>query len=400
MKIDPNALEKRIKRHVRAKMQRFYAVVPPGFEATAGRELARYGITATPDEYGGAAFSGSWEDCWKVHHRARIPIRILVRLDHFTALTFEQLERQIDKFPWELWLQPHLPLTVQVSASQAELYHEGAIADRVERGIQQHLSPWQAIASEREAADGAQAIYVRNVENRITVSLDCSGEMLYKRGYDKHVGAAPLRDTLAAAILQEANFTEFDMLIDPLAGSGTFGLEALLALDGRGAGHVRHFAFEQFPAFRPAAYRHFLAHDAAPAQHQARLRHILLRDHAAQALTILRQNVEQLAALGIQTQRVQIEEADVFASAAPSMEGRKLIVCNPPYGVRLKHDSSLRDFYGNLGQRFRQHWPGCSFAIVAPGKQAEQALALPTARKVIFSHGGLRAALLLGRLKP
>jgi putative N6-adenine-specific DNA methylase len=227
MVISPVALEKRIKRRVRSRKQRFYAVVPPGFEETACRELAEYDISATKEDRGGVAFSGTWEECWRAHHRARIPARILVRLTHFTCTRFDQLERHIEAFPWELWLQPRQLIAFQVDAHRSVLYHEGAIQERAERCVERRLRPWQAISSEADPGHGAQTVYLRNVQNRLTVSLDCSGELLYKRGYDKHVSAAPLRDNIAAAILREANFSEFDTLIDPMAGSGTFGLEAL-----------------------------------------------------------------------------------------------------------------------------------------------------------------------------
>ncbi len=71
MVIHPTALEKRIKRHVRSQQQQFYVIVPPGFEATACRELAAYSISATQEDRGGVAFSGSWEECWKAY-RARV----------------------------------------------------------------------------------------------------------------------------------------------------------------------------------------------------------------------------------------------------------------------------------------------------------------------------------------
>jgi putative N6-adenine-specific DNA methylase len=130
----------------------------------------------------------------------------------------------------------------QVDAQLSALYHEGAIQEHTERCIERRLGPWQAIASEVESGHNTQTIYLRNVQHRLTVSLDCSGELLYKRGYAKHVSTAPPQDNIAAAIFREADLSGFDMLIDPTADSSTFGLEALLGLAEYGAGHFRHFA--------------------------------------------------------------------------------------------------------------------------------------------------------------
>jgi putative N6-adenine-specific DNA methylase len=298
-----------------------------------------------------------------------------------------------------LWLQPRQPLAFQVESHQSALYHQGAIQERAERCVERRLRPWQAISSEIDSSQITQTVYIRNVRNRVTVSLDCSGELLYKRGYDKYVAAAPLRDNIAAAILREASFSEFDTLVDPMAGSGTFGLEALLGLAECGAGHLRHFAFEHFPAFRPAAYRYFLKTNTNPHSERATLRTIVLRDSHKRSLTIIRHNLQQLTAAGVDTEQVKVEHADFFTSSAESIPGKILITTNPPYGTRLKSAQNTRAFFGKLGQHLRQHWQGCSFAIIAPGKVAERALALPVARKVVFSNGGISAALLMGKIR-
>jgi putative N6-adenine-specific DNA methylase len=399
MKIDLTALEKRIKRHVRAQQQQFYAVVPPGFEDTACRELAACGISATPEDRGGVAFTGTWEDCWKAHHRTRIPARILVRLTYFTCTKFDQLERNLEAFPWELWLQPCQPVAFQVESHQSALYHQRAIQERAERCVERRLRPWKAISLDVESGQSVQTVYFRNVRNRMTISLDCSGELLYKRGYDKHVAVAPLRDNIAAAILQEANFAKFDTLVDPMAGSGTFGLEALLGLAGCGAGHLRHFAFEDFPVFRPAAYGYFLKMNTNPHSERATLRSIVLRDSHERLLTIMRHNLQQLTAAGVDTEWVGVEQVDFFTTSVESTFGKTFITINPPYGTRLKSAQNTRTFFGKLGQHLRRNWQGCSFAIIAPGKAAERALALPVTRKVVFSNGGISAALIMGRIK-
>ena len=337
----------------------------------------------------------------------------MVRLTQFSCTRFEQLERQLEAFPWELWLQPHQTVAFQVDSYQSVLYHEGAIQERAERCVERRLRPWQTISSETDSVDGVQTIYLRNVRNQITVSLDCSGELLYKRGYDKHVADAPLRDNIAAAILQEADFSGFDTLIDPMAGSGTFGLEALLALADSGAGHFRHFAFEHFSAFRPPAYRYFLNTDAPSRPERAILQTIVLCDVHDRPLAIIRHNLQQLTAMGVDTARVRMEQADFFYNAKASVgtptsvgalagaefiSGKTLVVMNPPYGTRLKGAQSTRAFFGKLGQQLRRNWQGCSFAIIAPGQEAERALALPVARKIVFSNGGISTALLMGKI--
>ena len=399
MIISSEALQKRVKRRVRARKQQFYAVVPPGFEETACRELAECGISAQQEDRGGVAFSGSWEDCWKAHHRTRIPARIMVRLSRFTCIRFEQLEQDMTEFPWELWLQPRRPVEFQVDARQSALYHEGAIQERAARWIEHRLRPWQAVSSEVESDHGAQTVYIRNVHNRVTVSLDCSGELLYKRGYDKHVAAAPLRDNIAAAILQEAGVAGFDTLVDPMAGSGTFGLEALLGLSGCGAGHFRHFAFEMFPVFRPAAYSYFLRTNSGPSRDRVQLKTILLSDYHERPLMIMRHNLQQLAAAGVSTEEVRVENVDFFTTNAERAPGKVLVTINPPYGTRLNSTQNTNAFFGKLGHHLRRNWRGCSFAVIAPGKEAERALALPVARKVLFHNGGISAALLLGRIR-
>ncbi|PIE29275.1 hypothetical protein CSA57_09720 [candidate division KSB3 bacterium] len=399
VQISQNALEKRIKRRIRSRTQHFYAVVPPGFEDTACRELAACGISARQEERGGVAFSGQWEDCWKAHHAARIPARILVRLDRFYCTRFEQLEKHVRRFPWELWIRPHHVLAFQVDAQRSALYHEGAVRERLESWVTERLAPWRVISPEPGPEPAMQTVYVRILRNHVTVSLDCSGELLYKRGYEKHVDFAPLRDNIAAAILQEADVSGFDTFVDPMAGSGTFGLETLLLLAKRAAGHYRHFAFEDFPVFRPAAYRHVLKTVFAERRVSARLSSLILCDVRRRSLDIIRYNLKCIAEQGIDTGRVSVKQLDFFQTGAELISGNTLICLNPPYGMRLKSAQSTRNFFVKLGQHLRRYWKGCSFAVIAPGEEAERALALPSSQKMLFHNGGISAAVLIGTLQ-
>ncbi|PIE35265.1 hypothetical protein CSA56_04825 [candidate division KSB3 bacterium] len=399
MEITLTALEKRIKRHVRAKKHTFYAIVPPGFEEAACQELADYEISSQQKDRGGVVFSGKWEDCWKAHHRARIPARLLVRLTKFSSSRFDQLEKALEDFPWELWLQPHLPVAFHVDAQQSTLYHEGAIQERAERCIEKRLHSWQFVVPKPESSRGTQTVFLRNFRNQITVSLDCSGGLLYKRGYDKHVDSAPLRDNIAAAILREANFSRFDTLIDPMAGSGTFGLEALLGLSKYGAGHFRHFAFELFPVFRSAAYQYFLKTQTEARLKQSTLRSIILCDSQKRPITIMHHNLQQLAAADIDTDSVKVGQSDFFQVKGEFISGKTLVCLNPPYGTRLKATQNTRNFFGKLGQHLRKGWRGCSFAIIAPGEDAERALSLPVSKKILFYNGGISTAVIMGTIR-
>ncbi|HSQ41476.1 MAG TPA: hypothetical protein VLM37_04265 [Fibrobacteraceae bacterium] len=394
------ALQRRIRQKVQGLPQDFRVVAHPGFEETVAEEIREI-LASSPSfqsdslqtSLGGVEFSGRMEDLWRLHILARTPSRICLRIAQFKATQFPELVRKISQLPWELYMSPHAEGSIQVSAHHSRLIHSEAIEERVAAGIAQRLSPWRSVLPQPEKPLPAQTVFVRMADDFCSISLDGSGDLLFKRGYGKHTGAAPLRDTLAACILRWAGWSQCDRLVDPMSGSGTFSLEAFLE---RSADHIpgrmRSFAFEGWPCFRPATYQYLLSHSA---KFNHPLVAISAADSEAMAVRILRHNLATVGADG----NIDVRQIDFFHDPEiqePFCRTTCLVVLNPPYGIRLPQGQTA--FYKAIGERLRLRYAGCRFAIICPSPEERDALGLRWEKQVLTRNGGLDVAVICGRL--
>jgi putative N6-adenine-specific DNA methylase len=226
---------------------------------------------------------------------------------------------------------------------------------------------------------------------RATYYIDTSGEPLFKRGYRRESAEAPLRENLAAGLLQLAGWAPGTTLLDPLCGSGTIAVEAaLIALD-IAPGSKRRFAFQKLSWYdgptwqriKQAAQRR--AKPVAPAGIHA-------SDSDAAAIARSRAN---LAAAGV-AGSVSVEQADVLARPAPAGSG--VIVSNPPYGVRLAGSATLAAFYPRLGDALKQHFAGWTAYLLSADARLPKLIGLKASRRTPLYNGALECRLYEYRL--
>jgi putative N6-adenine-specific DNA methylase len=225
MNISTN-LEKRIKRHVIGPSHACFAITLPGFESVCAREIGALGdsIAVSGIAKGGVFFNARLVDLLRANLFVRTAVRVLMRLAEAKVTNFAQLESLADKIPWDLYLPSGDLPAVRVSTRHSRLYHSQAVALRLQERIRAF---WQALAVV-PVDGGGQTLFTRLENDRLTVSLDSSGESLYQRGFKSHRAHAPLRETMAAAILELCGFSPVRPLVDPMCGAGTFALEAAM----------------------------------------------------------------------------------------------------------------------------------------------------------------------------
>ena len=197
---------------------KIFAVVLPGLEKYAEIELIQLGIKKTIAIRGGVEFACHPRKLYYLNNFARIPTRFLVRLGSFTAKSFSEFESKFLKFDLNSYLTSNA-IEMKVSCQHCKLYHTGAIIERVHRYLK------KPIIKDASGKD-SQKLYINGKDDEFTISIDSSGENLHKRGVMKYRGKAPLRETIAAAMLQAAQ-VEND-LWDPMCGSGTLPIEYYL----------------------------------------------------------------------------------------------------------------------------------------------------------------------------
>lgn len=312
-----------------------FATSAPGLEPTLEAELIRLGIAAKAED-GGAAWRGDLRSVYSVNLHARTASRVLVRAAVFRARTFFELERHARRVPWARFLAGGREVRLRVTSRKSKLYHEGAVAERLLGAIQvaTGVSGGLAMGEDSEGDDAATQLFVvRLLRDTCTISADASGELLHRRGYRQALAKAPLRETLAAAMLQAADWGVSAPLLDPLCGSGTVAIEAALLARrippalARADREPRDFACLHWPDARPDIWADLVdaARDAILERCPAP---VYAADHNAGAIRAARGNAERAGLAGdIELSVRALEDAEPPAPAG-------WLVTNPPYGVR------------------------------------------------------------------
>ncbi|RJQ78104.1 MAG: hypothetical protein C4519_12530 [Desulfobacteraceae bacterium] len=379
-------LDKQIKRHVIGRRHHFFAVAAPAMEALAAREVNALSdsVDDTAVETGGVLFSGRLEDLYRANLHLRTAGRILLRLSDFKATNFRQLEKKTAATAWVRYLPAGAVPACKAAAHQSRLYHSQAVAQAVQQAIRAY---WQALEIPARD-DRGQTLYVRLDQDAVRLSLDSSGANLYRRGFKTHIAAAPLRETLAAAVLQLAGYDPARPLLDPMCGSGTFALEAALMAKQIPPGYRREFAFMQWPSFRPARWQHLK--NTAAKQIRPLERPLI---HASDIDPEACRRLAGCVRANNLCDAIAVSRADFFALAPPPGSAG-LIVLNPPYGRRLPPEQPPETFYGHIAAKLARDFKGWQVAWIVPRADL---LRGPLGLKPLhLTHGGLSLTLLIG----
>jgi putative N6-adenine-specific DNA methylase len=231
---------------------------------------------------------------------------------------------------------------------------------------------------------GAVKLLLRGVKGRCQVSVDTSGELLHYRGYRQEVGRAPMRETLAAGVLQLAKWQPGEPLWDVMCGSGTLLIEAAERAAGLAPGRNRAFAFEAFAAHDDAAWK------ALPRSRGAVKTELVGSDLNAGALGTARRNAKRAGVF----EALKLERLDATKLAPRGDTG--LVVANLPYGKRVGERDELGQLYRALGKSLKRACPGWYFALLL--EEGAEHLGLELAERHRVSNGGLDCEVVLGQL--
>lgn len=367
-----------------------FVVSHPGLESIAARELSVLGVGNLAVESGGIGFEGDLRTLARVNVGMRTATRVLVRLGEFRARTFPELERHSAKLPWESFLDPAVAVHLRVTSKKSKLYHEDAIAERLLRAIEGRVGPVSVTPGRAEVDDEEhvvtelptiQRFVVRFVRDVCTVSADSSGPLLHRRGYRLAVAKAPVRETLAAALILGSGWDGTMPLIDPFCGSGTIPIEAALIATNTAPGLSRRFSFERWPILGPTTVAAVRAEFAAARRPLTTI--IAGYDRDAGAIEAAVSNATRAGfSAGITWNEQALSRLEFPASAG-------MVITNPPYGARIGERLSLRDLYAQLGNVLRQRGQGWRVALLAADALAEAATSLAWRQIATTSNGGL-----------
>lgn len=316
----------------------FFATASPGTEGALHDELAELGFSGVRPRRGGVVFRGSREDGWRACLWSRIAQRIQMPVAQFAADSPEALYAGVAGIDWTPVLGPEQTLAVSAFCNSSTLTHSGFVALKTKDAIVDQVRAACGARPNIDRSDPDVRVFLHLGGNRATVYLDLAGEALFRRGYRQDAGEAPLKETLAAAILRLSGWNRTSPLIDPLCGAGTIPIEAALWAGNVAPGLGRErFGFERWRN-----------HDAEAVEAMAELRHgarrvahgqipsILASDNDETALDMARANARAAGVrLAFKHRPVQELQADA----------RRTLVTNPPYNERLSVEPT---FYREL----------------------------------------------------
>lgn len=393
-----------------------FASTAPGLESIAAGELKSLGMRGR-QEIGGVAFGGDLDRLYEANLWLRTASRVVVRLGRFHASTFYELERRAKKLPWEEFLPAAGRVRLRVTCRKSKLYHSDAVAERVMSAITGSGSrsielSGNGINDEEENAehtegaehadgidDGgavsevgaeAQLFVIRIVHDQVEVSADSSGELLHRRGYRQEIAKAPLRETLAAAMVLASGWRSGEPLLDPMCGSGTIPIEAALIARGVAPGLKREFQFMSWPSFDQALWNEIV--EKARRSMTASSEKIRGSDRDAGAIQAAARNAERAGV----ADTIQFS-VEAISQALGGLEelatGTGWILTNPPYGIRIGESDDLRNLYARLGTALKAK-RGWRAGILTSDSALVRQTRLPLVPRIDTRNGGIPVSFL------
>ncbi len=357
--------------------------VASGIEAAVKREIERLSFGHAPAIRGRIALSGGWEEVAKLNIFLRAGERVLLLLGAFRADTFDALFEGVFSLPWEEFLSPHANILIDGKSTKSKLAAVKAAGGVVKKAILTRLREklHARIFDER----GERAIVgVSIFEDEVQITLDTSGDGLHKRGYRVFTGEAPLRETTAAAIIEDSLYRREKTFADPFCGSGTLPIEAALYARNIAPGRDRAFDFERWKCV-PAKLASPMREAAREGEYRGPIAPIYASDLSPKAVEIAGEHARRA---GVSAD-ISFFVKDVKDLALSERYG--VLVSNPPYGERLG-SFDLPALYKNFSAAFRR-LPDWSAYFITSYQGAERAFGRADRRRYLY-NANLKCSLL------
>ena len=320
-----------------------------GLEGIAADELKKMDVPNVQAENGRVLFSGGIEEMAKANIWLRTGERILLVLAEFTAKTFEELFQGVYRTPLEDFIPSDGQFPVKGHCLNSQLMSVPDCQAIVKKAASRRLGEKYKLSWLPETGVKYQ-LQFSIMQDKVTLYLDTSGAGLHKRGYRAVGNEAPLRETLAAAMVLLTRYRGREFFWDPFCGSGTIPIEAALIAKNRAPGLKRHFAAEAY-AWSDAAIWEKIRQEARDKEFHGAYR-ILGSDNDPKCVSLSMANARKAGVGDI----ITFKDGDATKMSLPADSG--ILVCNPPYGQRMLEQQSAQRLYGAMGRhlKFANDW--------------------------------------------
>ncbi|NEP39719.1 MAG: RNA methyltransferase [Okeania sp. SIO2G4] len=369
-------------------MNQYYAKVAKGLEAIAAQELKSLGAKNVSPEFTGVSFTGDKTLLYRVNLWSRTIFRVLFPIAEVRCVNREVLYKEVKKISWQRYLSPKNTLAVSCTGTNEKLKHTHYTALQIKDAITEQQIEKFRYRSNIDTKNPDILINAHIQNNSCILSLDSSGSSLHQRGYRLAMGFAPLKETLAAAILEMAEYSPDIPFLDPLCGSGTLPLEASLKALNIAPGLLRNkFSLMNWRDFDKSLWQDLLTE--AKNSQLTELKSIIVgSDRNPEVLFQARTNAERCGVAN----KIKFIKTDLSKLKPPADRG--IIICNPPYGERLGEVEELGELYKMLGDIFKQRFTGWTAFILTGNKQLSKQVGLRTSRRIPVYNGAIPCTLL------
>lgn len=355
-----------------------------GLESVLSGELKRLGFEDISVTDGRVEFTADAEGIARANLNLRTAERVLIVLDSFRAVTFQQLIDGAEKIPFEEYIGKKDAFPVKGWSLNSQLHSVPDCQSIIKKAAVKRLSRKYGVAWLEESGPTVQIQFSIN-KDIATIMLDTSGIALHKRGYRKVANLAPIRETLAAGILDIARIYPDTQLYDPFCGSGTFLIEAAYKAKNIAPGIYRRFAAEKWDSLPSKIWQ--TSREEAIEKIRKDIKFTAFGSDISQdSLEIAEANARRAGISGL----IRLEKTDVKNFTIP--DRKSLVVTNPPYGERLMNGEDLTKLYQTMGNVF-QPSQQTAYYIISSAEDFEQGFGRKADKKRKLYNGMLKCNL-------
>lgn len=367
-------------------MNQYFATCPRGLEALLVNELQACGARDIKPTDGGVSFSGELAVCYHANLHSRIATRILVQVGRGKYATEDDLYQAAYKINWPNWFDVKHDFMVKVTGVKCPLKSLEFATLKIKDAV---CDKFRQVVNARPYIDTkipAVRVHAYLTADSYQYYVDTSGNALYQRGNRKASIEAPLRENLAAGILQLTGWKPGQALLDPMCGSGTFLLEAAMMALNIAPGLHRSFGFEKLKNFESDTWKK-IKNAALKAVKPATFQKLYGSDMDLRAVRVTKQNLTEAGLLDT----AQISQVNFTELVPPTEEG--VMVANPPYGVRIGEDEELALLYPKMSETLKRKFSGWNTYFLTNDLRLPKLMRLTPSKRTPLFNGPLECRL-------
>ena len=361
---------------------KFFASCPRGLEIPLSLEMSRIGASDVKMTDGGVHFSGDLGICYKANLYSHTAGRVFIAVASRTYRIEQDIYDLAYSVDWNEWFSVKQNFRVDVVATNCPFKSLNFAALKIKDGICDKFRKTDGVRPNVEPHSPDMRIRGFLDENRVTIFIDSSGEVLFKRGFREQTNIAPIRENLACGLLFLSGWEPGIPLLDPMCGSGTFLIEAARISLNIAPGSSRKFAFEKLKNFDSSVWNTILQTAIENELDDADLP-IYGSDVSAMAIEAARTNLENAGLADM----VKLEKANILDLTAPAESG--IMIANLPYGERMGELDEMRKLYPKIGNLLKQNFAGWKACFLTSDLKLPKFIGLATSKRTPFKNGAL-----------